>query len=129
MDLADSSYRSQSPSCSSPPSSNVRPVKLAPFNSVDGVAFSISPEQLVAQLGQPMSKGRNEVGLNEFDYGAEVYRFQDSGRLEEITKCASVVHNGELAVPFGSLQRFIKKQDHSAFERSPISDRGARLWV
>jgi hypothetical protein len=93
-------------------------VNLRPFILVDGVAFSITPEQLLAQLGRPLRQERNDVGLNEWDYGEEVYRFQDSGRLEEVTKRASAIHVEGVAVPFSSLQGFVAAHDPAVFERA-----------
>jgi hypothetical protein len=83
-------------------------MKLTPFVEVDGLPFSTTREQL---------SGRNSVGLNEMDYGDCVFRFQDCGRLEEITRRAPVVHFGEVAVPFASLEPFIVEHDPAAFER------------
>ena len=60
-------------------------MNLEPFVSVDGIPFSVSREEIMKMRGQPASSGRNGVGLNELDYQSMVFRFQDSGRLEEIT--------------------------------------------
>lgn len=91
---------------------------LSPFVSVDGHAFSLSREEVLRLLGKPSSEARNEVGLNELDYGRIVFRFQDSGRLEEITLEAPVLDLGAVAVPFGSLEAFIDAQDPAAFRRA-----------
>ena len=72
------------------------------------------------------------------DYGDVVYRFQDSGRLEEITQEAEVVTLGKVAVPFASLAGFIRAQDPDAFERAGFLvspgfglafDPGEPFWV
>ena len=47
-----------------------------------------------------------------------VYRFQDSGRLEEITTRAAVLHLGAVAVPFGALDAFVRAHDGGMFERA-----------
>jgi hypothetical protein len=93
-------------------------MKLDPFIQVDDVPFTTSRDELVATLGRPLWTARNGVGLNELDYGDCVYRFQESGRLEEVTKRADVVHFREVAVPFASLKAFVVAQDTSAFERA-----------
>jgi len=68
--------------------------------------------------GQPVSTGRNAVGLNELDYLSVVYRFQDGGRLEEITLQARVVNFGNVAVPFDALASFVWREDPGVFERA-----------
>lgn len=86
--------------------------------SVDETAFSASSADITNLLGEPQRRGRNEVGLDELDYGGVVYRFQDGGRLEEITKQAPIVSFGTVSVPFGTLASFIKEHDCAAFERA-----------
>jgi hypothetical protein len=91
-------------------------VKLAPFIQVDDDLFSISPTQLLSKRGKPMQSCRNGIGLNEIDYGDSIFRFQDSGRLEEATKQASVIQLPNAAVPFAFLKGFVLKQDPASFE-------------
>jgi hypothetical protein len=91
---------------------------LSPFVSVDGHAFSLSRDEVLRLLGKPSVEARNDVGLNELDYGPIVFRFQDSGRLEEITLQAPVLDLGTVAVPFASLEAFIAAQDPAAFRRA-----------
>ena len=93
-------------------------MKLDPFVQVDGTPFSASPADILRARGQPWRSRRNGVGLNELDYGDVVYRFQDCGRLEEITLEAKVVTTGKVAVPFGALAAFVRAQDPEAFERA-----------
>lgn len=93
-------------------------MKLEPYEQVDDTPFSVSSADLLRSLGQPWRAGRNGVGLNEMDYGDVVYRFQDCGRLEEVTVRAEVVSLGNVAVPFPSLAAFIRDQDPEAFERA-----------
>ena len=93
-------------------------MKLEPYVLVDTTPFSASREQIVAQRGQPLKELRNSVGLNELDYGAVVYRFQDSGRLEEVSMRAPVVYIGTVDVPFAGLEAFVLAEDESAFERA-----------
>ena len=47
-----------------------------------------------------------------------VYRFQDSGLLEEITSRAEVLHLGAVAVPFRDLAVFVRANDAAAFVRA-----------
>ncbi|OUM03936.1 hypothetical protein [Variovorax sp. JS1663] len=93
-------------------------MNLVPFVSVDGTPFSIAREDLLRTRGRPARTGRNGVGLNELDYGSVVYRFQDSGRLEEITLQAPLVIIGQLTVPFHALASFVRSEDADAFERA-----------
>jgi len=93
-------------------------MRLDPFVSVDGNSFSLSREDVLRERGTPNHERRNEVGLNELDYTNTVFRFQDCGRLEEITAQAPVIHLGAVAVPFISLETFIREQDPRAFKRA-----------
>lgn len=92
-------------------------MNLEPFVSVDGISFKSTERDIVAMRGQPVRRLRNAVGLNEFDYGDVVFRFQDSGRLEEITRLAPVLFIGTRAMLFPSLAAFVRENDPSAFER------------
>jgi hypothetical protein len=94
------------------------PLHLQPFTAFDDLPFSLSVEGLVARLGPPNRQSRNAAALNEFDYGHSVLRFQDRGRLEEITKRAPVLQLGTIAIPFGALGGFVRAQDTEAFERA-----------
>jgi hypothetical protein len=49
---------------------------------------------------------------------ATVYRFQDSGRLEEVTQRTDVVHLGSVSVPFFALQAIIAEHDPDHIERA-----------
>jgi hypothetical protein len=93
-------------------------MRLLPFESVDGVPFSTTPEQLRARHGRPGREGRNAVDLDELDYGRVVYRFQASGRLEEVTMQAPVLHLRAVAVPFAALAAFVRAEDPAAFGRA-----------
>jgi hypothetical protein len=93
-------------------------VKIQPYVGVDETPFTLTIEQLLARLGPPRRRARNDVQLEELDYGHAVYRFQDSGRLEEITQRAPVLDLGAVAVPFAALAGFVRSQDPEAFERA-----------
>jgi len=93
-------------------------MKLQPFSAVDDVSFSVSREEVLRVRGKPVRQGRNGVGLNELDYADVVLRFQDCGRLEEITAQAPVLNLGSVSVPFFALERFVGENDPSAFERA-----------
>ena len=94
------------------------PLKLEPYVRVDATPFSLTQEDLVRRRGRPWHAQRNYVGLDEMDYGDVVYRFQDNGRLEEVTMQAQVVAFGNVVVPFDALAAFIRDQDDEAFERA-----------
>jgi hypothetical protein len=93
-------------------------MRLEPFESVDGCAFAVSQADVVRTRGVPARAARNGVGLDELDYGSVVYRFQDNGRLEEVTAQAPVLDLGTVAVPFATLEAFIVDQDPTAFRRA-----------
>jgi len=93
-------------------------MKLQPYVQVDATPFTASRAQVVRLKGKPRRESRNGVGLDELDYGTEVLRFQDSGRLEEITVQAPVVYFGRLDIPFAALESFVRREDPSWFERA-----------
>ncbi|MDM0104017.1 hypothetical protein QTH97_03685 [Variovorax sp. J22R24] len=93
-------------------------MKLEPFVRVDETPFSASRDEVVSMRGVPARTCRNGIGLNELDYESVVFRFQDCGRLEEITMPAPVVHIGNVSVPFSALSSFVRANDPSAFERA-----------
>jgi len=95
-------------------------MRLLPFTQVDRTAFTASRDDVLRERGAPPRSGRNAVGLNELDYGDVVFRFQDSGRLEEVTARAPVLHLDAVAVPFATLQAFVNAQDPDAFERAGV---------
>ena len=98
-------------------------MRFEPFISVDGIAFSLVRDELLRRRGKPTHEHRNGVGFNELDYTTVVFRFQDCGRLEEVTTQAPVLHLGSVAVPFVGLEAFVREQDPSEFKRAgfPVS--------
>ena len=93
-------------------------MQLSPYVRVDDTPFSASEEDIVARRGEPTRRGRNFVQLSELDYGDVVFRFQASGRLEEITRRAPVlIIDGEVVL-FPSLAEFVRGRDAEAFERA-----------
>ena len=73
---------------------------LTPFVQVDDLPFSTTRAALLRRKGPPLRRFINDVALEVFDYGGVVFRFQASGRLEEVTQRAPVMHLGEhVAVP------------------------------
>lgn len=93
-------------------------MKLQPYEQVDDTPFTACSADILRARGQPWRCVRNGVGLDELDYGDVVYRFQDCGRLEEITLEARSLALGNVLVPFESLAAFIRAQDAGAFERA-----------
>jgi hypothetical protein len=93
-------------------------MNLDPFVRVDETPFSASREEIVKTRGQPRTTCRNDIGLHELDYESVVYRFQDCGRLEEITLKAPVVNIGNLSVPFAALASFVRITDSTVFEKA-----------
>lgn len=93
-------------------------MRIDPYISVNGIPFTLSRADVIRMHGPPHSEIRNEVGLTALDYGDAVYRFQDGGCLEEVTMPAQVLNLGQIAVPFASLEAFIRDQDSLAFERA-----------
>ena len=93
---------------------------LTPFVQVDDLPFSTTRAALLRRKGPPLRRFINDVALEVFDYGGVVFRFQASGRLEEVTQRAPVMHLGEVAIPFRALPAFVAAQDPDAFELSLI---------
>lgn len=96
----------------------MRAVVLLPYEQVDDTPFSATGDDVRRTRGEPWRARRNEVGLDEMDYGEVVFRFQESGRLEEVTLQAEVVRLGNVAVPFDALAGFVRSQDPQVFERA-----------
>ena len=93
-------------------------MRLQPFERVDDTAFTASRDEVMRARGAPARATRNDVGLHELDYGSVVFRFQDGGRLEEVTQQARTVILGNVSVPFAALATFVREQDDAAFERA-----------
>lgn len=97
-------------------------MRLQPYVRVDDVRFEATPGELLARFGPPVARRRNGVGLNELDYGDAVYRFQDSGRLEEVTRRAPVLYlldgGAVVDLPFAALAAYLRGHDAQAFERA-----------
>lgn len=93
-------------------------MKLRPYEQVDATPFTATSEDIRRQRGEPWHAQRNGVGLDELDYGDVVFRFQENGRLEEVSLQAQVVSVDKLSVPFGALADFIRRHDPEAFERA-----------
>ncbi|MGR4871948.1 hypothetical protein ACIPRI_24130 [Variovorax sp. LARHSF232] len=93
-------------------------MNIDPFVSVDDMPFSASMDHVLQARGTPAATCRNGVGLNELDYGDAIYRFQDCGRLEEMTMRAPMVHIGGIEMAFGELAAFVRDRDPSAFEKA-----------
>ncbi len=96
----------------------MRPRQLTPFIAFDGIPFSLGVAELIAEQGLPLRCRRNAAALNEYDYGHGVFRFQDGGRLEEITRRTPVLQIASAVVPFAALEGFIRSHDGDAFERA-----------
>jgi hypothetical protein len=93
-------------------------VHLTPYLTVDDIGFDLTPDALVARLGRPASITTNDVALTAYDYGERVFRFQDNGRLEEVTQRVPVLRVGSVAIPFAALAGFVRAQDDDAFDRA-----------
>lgn len=93
-------------------------MQLIPFVSVDGLLFTSLREDIERQWGRPVEEGFNLVGLTELDYGWVVFRFQSSGRLEEITTQADEIAVDGHAVSFGALEAFVCRHDAAVFRRA-----------
>ncbi len=97
-------------------------MRLQPYAQVDDTPFTATPETVIARRGPAPRMQRNNVALNELDYGDVVYRFQDSGRLEEVTRRIAVLYLVEAGkvtdVPLAGLPAFVRAHDAQAFERA-----------
>lgn len=93
-------------------------MKLVPFVCVDTTPFASSREDVERDWGQPAQEAFNLVGLTELDYGSVVFRFQSSGRLEEVTMQAQAVEIDGRSVPFDALIHFVRHHDDATFDRA-----------
>ena len=97
-------------------------MRLRPYLQVDDILFTATADAIRAQRGPPLRAQRNPVALNELDYGDVVYRFQDSGRLEEVTQRTPVLYLLEdsevIDVPLAGLAKFVRARDAQCFERA-----------
>jgi hypothetical protein len=93
-------------------------MRLHPYVRVDDIPFSATRARIESERGRPLKAQRNGVGLNELDYGNVVFRFQDNGRLEEVTMRAPVVYIGSVDLPFAALAAFVREEDSMSFERA-----------
>ncbi len=92
-------------------------MRLIPYFLADAIPFTATREQVVAHYGRPRAAQRNNVGLNELDYGDLIVRFQDNGRLEEITRRAPLLYLGTELLPFARLADHVHRHDPAVFER------------
>jgi hypothetical protein len=90
-------------------------MKLEPYQRVDDLPFTATMDEVRRRHGVPQRETRNDVELNELDYGDVVFRFQDNGRLEEVTGRVKVLQLPGVAVPYASLAGFVREQDAEAF--------------
>jgi hypothetical protein len=89
---------------------------LDPYTEVNGWPFTATSADVRQRHGPPDRQTCNGVGLLELDYGTSVFRFQQGGRLEEVTARAPVLHlPGGVAVPFASLAAFLRRHDAGTF--------------
>lgn len=93
-------------------------MKLDPFVSVNDLPFTVTREQLLRLWGRPADEGLNAVGLVELDYGTAVFRFQTSGRLEEVTLQAETLLLGDEEIAFAALYGHVRDHDPDLFERA-----------
>ena len=97
-------------------------MRLRPYLQVDDTLFTTTAEARRAQRVPPLRAQRNPVALNELDYGAVIYRFQDGGRLEEVTQRTPVLYLMEggavIDVPLAGLADFVRARDAQCFERA-----------
>jgi hypothetical protein len=95
------------------------PMELQPFVRVDETPFSITLSATLAARGEPLTRRfLPDVQLEELDYGEVVFRFQASGRLEEITKLSPVVIIRAQAIVFPLLGDYVRENDPRCFERA-----------
>ncbi len=96
-------------------------MRLQPYVRVDDIAFSATSDDVLVRFGTPARTQDNPVALTELDYGHAVYRFQASGRLEEVTQRAPVLYlvDGSAVsdLPFAGLAAFVRARDAQAFQR------------
>lgn len=90
---------------------------VEPFTKLDHVSLDANREELCSLIGTPLSTGVNRAGLEEFDYGDRVFRFESNGLLSEATIEAKQIELGRVSVPFTHLADFIAANDPHSFEK------------
>lgn len=92
-------------------------MKLEPYKSIAGLSLDSEETGLIAKHGKPSRMETNSIGLKELDYGSQVYRFDQDGRLNELTvECVAIEYQG-VTIPFAQLKTYIASEDDNAFEK------------
>lgn len=92
-------------------------MKIEPFSKLDLVSLDTRRDELGNIFSSPLNKGVNRVGLEEFDCGDRVFRFESNWRLREVTVEAKQIELGRVSVSFARLADFIAANDPHAFEK------------
>lgn len=92
-------------------------MRIEPFSKLDHVSLDANRDELSRLLGAPLRNNVNQVGLEEYDYGNRVFRFEPNGFLSEVTIEAEQVEFGQVSVPFAVLSQFISSNDPLSFKK------------
>lgn len=92
-------------------------MKLEPYTNIAGISLDIGEPDLINISGNLSRIQVNSIGLTEMDYGSRIYRFDQSGVLNELTiECIAIEHQG-LTIPFAHLKSYIATKDNDAFDK------------
>ncbi len=92
-------------------------MNIEPYKSVGVVNLDVQVIELLELFGMPERKETNHIGLVEYDYGSQIFRFDSAGILEEITVDAESIELDGITIPFSKLPSYIKAEDTGLFER------------
>jgi hypothetical protein len=90
---------------------------LSPFQTISGISFGCSRDDVIRIKGKPMTEGENRLELLELKYESEIYRFDPNGVLEEATVNAPVISVGVVSISFQALPDFLTSSDPSTFPK------------
>lgn len=91
-------------------------MQVVPFERVGVIVFSTTQEQLLRTLGPPLQEHHNRACLHEYEYPTEIYRYDQTGQLEEVSFYAVDVFLGNQSVGFQELGAYVRSHDVLTFE-------------
>ena len=92
-------------------------MKIEPYKRINAIELNLKESELLESLGDPKKIAKNSIGLVEYDFNSQIFRFDSSGELNEVTVYSENVEIEGLSIPFDKLVLFVKKCDCNLFEK------------
>lgn len=92
-------------------------MKIEPYKKAGELSLELRESELLNLLGDPNRKSTNSIGLVEFDFGSNVFRFDPSGVLNEVTVESEVIELESVSIPFKYLAAHLKSEDAEVIEK------------